>query len=256
MKFLLIMNNLKNVIIIGIGVLILICFIIKYIKLQKTIKFQNSKIENLEVKNKILSVEDDTIRCFKHDFFNFVQALDGYVQTNDINGIEKMNDEILKECEELKNLEVLNSKLVNDPGVYSILTKKYFLAKKENIAMNIEILMDVSEIKISSYQLCKILSILLDNAIEAVKECDEKVVNVRFLKDHRNNKGIIVIENSYKKVNINLDKIFEKGYSTKLDKEDHGLGLWNVRRILNTTENLNLFTKMDKLFSQQLEIYN
>ncbi len=71
------MNNLKNVIIIGIGVLILICFIIKYIKLQKTIKFQNSKIENLEVKNKILSVEDDTIRCFKHDFFNFVQALDG-----------------------------------------------------------------------------------------------------------------------------------------------------------------------------------
>ena len=61
-----------------------------------------------------------------------------------------------------------------------------------------------------------------------------------------NNKGIIVIENSYKKVNIDLDKIFEKGYSTKLDKEDHGLGLWNVRRILNTTENLNLFTKMDK----------
>ena len=23
----------------------------------------------------------DNIRCFKHDFFNFVQALDGYVKT-------------------------------------------------------------------------------------------------------------------------------------------------------------------------------
>lgn len=228
----------------------------KCIKLINTIKEQNLKIEELELSNKTLSIEDDTIRCFKHDFLNFVQALDGYSQNNDIAGIKKMNKEILKECEELHNIEILNSKLISDSGVYRILAQKYCLAKKENITMNIEVLMDIAEIKISSYQLCKILSILLDNAIEAAKECDEKVVNIKFLRDSRDNKGLIIVENSYNRIDIDIDKIFEKGYSTKQNKKDHGLGLWNVRKILNTTENLNLFTKKDKLFSQQLEIYN
>ena len=42
----------------------------------------------------------------------------------------------------------------------------------------------------------------------------------------------------------------------KNNEELHGLGLWNIRRILHKNSNLNLFTtKKDKLFSQQLEIY-
>ena len=36
----------------------------------------------------------------------------------------------------------------------------------------------------------------------------------------------------------------------------HGLGLWNVRRILKTCSNLNLFTSKGEMFSQQLEIYD
>ncbi len=227
-----------------------------YVKLILTIKTQNLKIEELELNNRTLSIEDETIRCFKHDFLNFVQALDGYVQNEDIAGIKKMNEEILKECEELHNIETLNSKVIGDSGIYRILAQKYCLAKSENITMNIEVLMNISEVKISNYQLCKILSILLDNAIEAAKECDEKVINVRFMKDLRDNKGLIIIENSYNRIDIDINKIFEKGYSTKQNNKDHGLGLWNVRKILNTTENLNLFTKKDKLFSQQLEIYN
>ncbi len=31
----------------------------------------------------------DSIRGFRHDFANFVQALNGYVETNDIIGIKK-----------------------------------------------------------------------------------------------------------------------------------------------------------------------
>ena len=64
------------------------------------------------------------------------------------------------------------------------------------------------------------------------------------------------LENSYKKVDLDIEKIFEKGYSTKKEEKDnHGLGLWTVRKILNQTDNLSLFTKAGELFSQQLEIY-
>lgn len=231
-------------------------FLIKFRKMNNTIEHQNLRIETLELDNEILSKKDDSIKSFKHDFFNFVQALDGYSQNNDIDSIKKMNKSILEECEEINNMEILNPDVIKDHGVYNILIRKYCLAKKENITMKFEILTDISKSKISKYHLCKILSILLDNAIEAAKECDEKIINVKFIKDSKVNRELIVIENSYKKLDIDLDKIFEKGFSTKINSADHGLGLWNVRKILTKTKNLNLFTKKEKLFSQQLEIYN
>lgn len=234
----------------------IVFFLMKYKKMNNTIEHQNLRIETLELDNEMLSKKDDSIRSFKHDFFNFVQALDGYSQNNDIESIKKMNKSILEECEEINNMEILNPNVIKDHGVYNILIRKYCLAKKENITMKFEILADLSESKISKYHLCRILSILLDNAIEAAKECDEKIINVKFIKDSKANRELIVIENSYKKLDIDLDKIFEKGFSTKLNSADHGLGLWNVRKILTKTKNLNLFTKKEKLFSQQLEIYN
>ncbi len=235
---------------------LIIFFLIKYKKMNSTIQRQNLRIETLELNNEMLVKKDESIRSFKHDFFNFVQALDGYSQNNDIDSIKKMNKSLLEECEEINNIEILNPDVIKDYGVYNILIRKYCLAKKENITMKFEILTDISESKISNYHLCRILSILLDNAIEAAKECDEKIINVKFIKDNKANRQLIVVENSYKKLDIDIDKMFEKGFSTKNNSEDHGLGLWNVRKILTKTKNLNLFTKKEKLFSQQLEIYN
>ena len=104
------------------------------------------------------------------------------------------------------------------------------------------------------YDFARILGILLDNAIEASSESDEKIINITFRNDSKNSRQLIIIENSYKDKNIDTDKIFEKGIS---GKENHtGLGLWEVRQILKKTNNANLFTsKTDELFSQQLEIY-
>ena len=48
------------------------------------------------------------------------------------------------------------------------------------VQMNIEVMFNVGEIGVDSYDFCVILGILLDNAIEAAKESDEKIVNVKF----------------------------------------------------------------------------
>ena len=56
---------------------------------------------------------------------------------------------------------------------------------------------------------------------------------------------------------VDTERIFEKGYTSKTDdNKNHGIGLWEVRKILSNNNNLNLFTtKDDNLFTQQLEIY-
>lgn len=104
------------------------------------------------------------------------------------------------------------------------------------------------------YEFARILGILLDNAIEASCECEEKTINITFRNDIKNNRQLITIENTYNNKDIDTEKIFEKGIS---QKENHtGLGLWEVRKILKKNNNVNLFTsKTDTFFSQQLELY-
>ena len=95
---------------------------------------------------------------------------------------------------------------------------------------------------------------MLDNAIDASSECDDKTINIIFRDDAKNHRQLITIENTYKDKNVDTEKIFVKGVS---GKDNHtGLGLWEVRKILNKNKNIALFTtKNDKYFSQQLEIY-
>ena len=102
------------------------------------------------------------------------------------------------------------------------------------------------------YEFARILGILLDNAIEASSESEEKIINLTFRNDIKNSRELIIVENTYK--NIDTEKIFEKGIS---GKENHtGLGLWEVRKLIKKNNNINLYTaKNDKFFSQQLEIY-
>ena len=217
-----------------------------------------NKIHTLESYNKTLSIMYDNIRGFKHDFSNFVQALDGYVKTNDIDGIRTLSEGILKDCVSTNNLEILDPTIINNSAIYSIITNKYYLAQEQNIVMNIEVMVDLNEINISNYDICRILAILLDNAIEAASECkDKRVINLKILKDLKVNRKLLIVENSYIDSGINIDQIFEKDFTTKGDKsnKEHGLGLWNVRKILNHKENLNLFTQKGELFLQQLEIY-
>ena len=149
---------------------------------------------------------------------------------------------------------ILNPDVVNNDGIYNLLTKKYYEAESKDIKINITFLLDLSTLHMKIYEFARILGILLDNAIEASSECDEKIINITFNNDTKNSRQLVLIENTYKDKNIDTEKIFEKGIS---GKENHtGLGLWEVRKLVKKNSNINLFnSKSDKYFTQQLEIY-
>ena len=82
------------------------------------------------------------------------------------------------------------------------------------------------------------------------------IINVSFRKEDKKHRIIVIIENTYKNKDVDIEKIFEKGVTSKENKENSGLGLWKIRQILKKNNNLNLFTtKTDKFFIQQFEIY-
>ena len=212
------------------------------------------KLQSEEEYNRSLRILHDSVRGFKHDFDNIVTTIGGYIKTNDMEGLKDYYNELEDDCQRVNNLYLLNPEVINNDGIYNLLTKKYQEAIQKGIKVNMTFLLDLNKLHMKIYEFARILGILLDNAIEASSECDEKIINLDFREDSKNSRQLIIVENTYKDKNIDTEKIFEKGISSK---ENHsGIGLFEVRKLIKKNNNLNLFTsKNDNFFSEQLEIY-
>lgn len=215
-------------------------------------------LEEAQLYNKTLVLLHDTMRTFKHDFHNIVQGIGGYAEKGDLEGLKKYYKQLLLDCNRTNNLTALKPEVINNPAIYNIMATKYHKADKIGVQINLGIFMNLNEIEnyMKIYEFTRIIGILLDNAIEAASECEDKTVHVSFRKEETRRRLLMVIDNTYKNKDINLDEIFEKDFSTKSKDTNSGLGLWEVRQILCKNNNLNLYTtKNDEFFSQQFEIY-
>ncbi len=235
---------------------LLVYFLISVYSIVNITKLETTSInlEEATLYNKTLQMLQDNTRAFRHDFSNIVQGMAGFIDKNDMEGLRKYYSQLLEDIQHTNNLTTLSPEVVNNPAIYNVLATKYHKADQLGIKINLEAFLNMNDLHIKIYEFTRVLGILMDNAIEAAKECDEKVINVILRKDSRRHMQLLIIENTYTNKDVNTDKIFEKGYSTK--KGNTGLGLWEVRQILNKNNNLNLFTtKNDEFFTQQFEIF-
>ena len=249
-------DNLPLLITILSTISLLTYFIISIYSLTRTTQLQlaTQNLEEEKLYNKTLNLLHDNIRGFKHDFNNIVSAIGGYVSTEDMEGLKSYYTELLKDCKKVNNLTVLSPSVINNSAIYSLLTSKYHQALEDGIQMDIDVFMDLNTLNMKIYEFTRIFGILLDNALEASKDCDTKLVRVTIRKDSSSNRQLCIIENTYKDKSIDTEKIFEKGFSTK--NRNSGIGLWEIRQILKKLSNVNLYTsKTDDIFKQQLEIY-
>ncbi len=218
------------------------------------LEIATTNLEQAEQHNKTLELLQDNTRAFRHDFSNIIQGMEGYIDNNDMDGLRNYYSQLVQDIRHTNNLTTLSPKVVNNPAIYNVLANKYHKADSLGIKINLEVFLDLNDLGMKIYEFTRILGILMDNAIEATSECDEKIINVVIRKDNRRHMKLLIIENTYKDKDIDVEEIYKKGYSTK--EGNTGLGLWEVRQILKKNNNLNLYTtKNSEYFSQQLEIY-
>lgn len=224
---------------------------IKTMKLEKT----TADLEEEKLYNKTLQILHDNVRAFKHDFSNIIAGIGGYIATKDMDGLEKYYKQLLQDYNQVNNLSSLSPDSINNPAIYTVLANKYYKADGLGIKINLETFIDFNNLHMGIYEFTRIIGILMDNAIEAASECDKKVINVTIRNDLRQNRQLLVIENTYNNKDVDLDRLSEKGYSTK--PKNTGLGLWEVNKIIKRHKNLACFTtKNSEYFKQQIEIYN
>lgn len=231
-------------------------FFISFYSLTKALKLDitTRDLENAESYNNSLSILYDNVRGFKHDFDNMVNIIGGYIQVNDIDGLKKYYSSLEKDCSKVRNVQMLNPNIINNPGIYNLIVSKYKKATDLDVSINFEFFFDFDNLHMPIYEFSRVLGILLDNAIEAAKDCEEKQINIVFRESKKQHVQIVIIENTYLNKDIDTKKIFEKGFS---GKENHsGIGLWEVNKIIMNTNNVVLkTTKDDKYFKQELQIY-
>jgi len=205
--------------------------------------------------NKSLKILYDKVKGFKHDFDSIVSSLNGYIEQNDMNGLKQYFSEVKKDCKIADDLALINPRTINNPGIYSLLNNEYAKASALGINFELEFFLNLNELEINIYFFSRILGVLLDNAIEAAENSKEKLVKVSFIRENVNGRAVITIENSYSNKNIDLENIFKKGITSK---ECHaGLGLWEVKRYVNKSKNLDLKPSVSpSTFKQEFFIYD
>lgn len=225
--------------------------LVKTMKLEKT----TADLEQEKLYNKTLQILHDNVRAFKHDFSNIIAGIGGYIATKDMDGLEKYYKQLLQDCNQVNNLSSLSPDSINNPAIYTVLANKYYKADSLGIKINLETFVDFNNLHMGIYEFTRVLGILMDNAIEAASECAKKIINVIIRNDVQCNRQLLIIENTYNNKDVNIDRLSEKGYSTK--PNNTGLGLWEVNKIIKRHKNLACFTsKTPEFFKQQFEIYN
>ncbi|MBV7274551.1 GHKL domain-containing protein [Clostridium sp. PL3] len=187
------------------------------------------------------------LRRFRHNVLNVLYGLNGYIDNKDWKGLTKYFSQIEDQFEILKDNTVFSIEKIKNPATKGLLMSKLQVARALEINMEIKVECDVilDSRYIKNTDLCEILGVFLDNAIEAASDAFTKNVSIIILE---NTKCIsIFIENTFKeKPDLTIIK---KGGSTK--GKERGLGLKFVQDILknyskivnNTFVNYNLFVQ-------------
>jgi two-component system sensor histidine kinase AgrC len=219
--------------------------------------YRDKEFRQLKEYTEMVETMSDDLRRFKHDYINILQTLGGYIEAEDMNGLKSFyQSELLPESEKIiskhRSLHLLKNIEIN--SLKGLISSKIVGAHLKNIATHVEITDFITDIAISEIDICRIIGILLDNAIESAVLCEEKVIRFAAIKTEKYTS--FIISNTCPKDTPPVYKILEKGFSTK--GSGRGIGLNTVRNIINEKyTNVFLNTKIkDCIFIQELRINN
>ena len=223
-------------------------------KLQEEVLLQKDKqIGDLARYSQQVEQLYSEVRHFRHDYLNVLSCIKYGIDHEDIQAISTIYNDVLAKSKrqiEGQQFEIANLINIKDEAIKGILTTKLLEAQNQSITMKIEI-GEVFKLKnMDLLDFVTILSIFLDNAIEASLESHNPQVTVAFIAGEAD---MVVVENSIAQESVSSANIFKLGYSTK--GENRGIGLSNVREILGKYPHCSLKTKSkDYRFSQTLII--
>ena len=191
-----------------------------YIKKSNDMYKEHMALQKQHYEHMLLQYEE--LRKFRHDVKNHMLALNSMCTSEDNSQIKKYLSQLTNEVSSKKPVEYTGNReldAVIAPFVLEAESKNIKVQFKGRVSDNVAIDM---------FDMCTIISNLLNNAIEACEKIQEDKRIIEFEIAGYNSQIFISVCNSYDMESIINQK--QKFITTKEDKLNHGIGLENVRR--------------------------
>ena len=194
-------------------------------------------------------------RLANHENKNLLLAIRAMIINKD-KDVPKYINSIIKDKYNDNEKLLLKVNVIPSGGLRATIYSEILKIKKKNIEFDLNIdrklkTVDLVELDTNTIiDICKIIGVFIDNAIEEVENLDNKYIGINlYIEDNYLN---IEISNNYNN-KIEIEEIYERGFTTK--GKGHGYGLSLVSKII---ENNSIFDNQIKInkdfFSQILSI--
>ncbi|HEM6017034.1 TPA: GHKL domain-containing protein [Streptococcus suis] len=181
------------------------------------------------------------IRSFRHDYTNILISLNEAIKEEDIVAIRTIYSEVIADSDRKfydGKYDIARLSNIQHPAVKSLLSSKMLEAQKKGISISVEVDAEIEPPALELIEFITILSILLDNAIDAAEQCTNGNIVFAYFQEY--DRKIVVVENTTVEDKVATNHIFEYGHSTKGD--NRGIGLANVKAILHKYPKFSIST--------------
>lgn len=234
--------------------LIFILIMIKFVIVKSRYNMINSKFQTSITSLKEYETMIDKYRVNNHENKNELITIRNMIINNKraVKYIDELINNKIKDNEKI----MTQATKIPEGGLRAVMYSKMCLMKEKNIDYNINIARNIKTTDLINVNdtvmvsICRILGVLLDNAIEAVEKLDKKIIQIElYVLD---NKLCIDITNNYSGT-IDLSKMSKQKYTTK--GKGHGYGLKLVEQIVEDNKDKIENTKSitGDLFTQSIK---
>jgi two-component system, LytTR family, sensor histidine kinase AgrC len=207
------------------------------------------KKEEVRVIRKTESTHEDqyrklvtSVRSDRHDLNNHLTVVAGLIKIDNFTGAANYINEIIGE------VKVTNQALtIRNAVLASILFSKMELYQKQKVPFVTKIISEDITKKISSTDLIRLISNLLDNAYEATVELPKDTQKVVFEMSEDNLYYTIIVKNTSTLEQLDY-QLFEHGYTTKSSEAiERGFGLAIIQEVTQKYKGTMSIKKEDSL---------
>ena len=216
------------------------------VQMEKEIALKQKKFEQKHLQNytdEIVGLYNE-IRGFRHDYAGMLVSMQMAIDSGNLQEIDRVYNEVLvKANHKLRSDKYTYFDLNNieDSALRSLVAQSIVYARNNGVEFTLEVKDTITKLPIELLDLVRIMSVLLNNAVEGSADSYKKQMEVAVIK--METETVIVIQNSCKMTLTPSGDLFSLAFSTK--GRNRGVGLNNVKELLDKYNNIILETEME-----------
>lgn len=182
---------------------------------------------------------------------NYMHDLKFLLKTIGNLAVQDQNEEIKSVIQNMKiRIEEMEEEFYcRNKVLNTILCEKKIEAEDDNVKYSAYVEPGIKLNFLQDIDIIIIMGNLIDNAIEATKKVEDGYVDIKIFKTQKGHFLMIRIENKFNGVIVGNEKKF---YTTKKDKEKHGIGLTNVKNCIDKYGGILQIDTTEEIFTASI----